>query len=87
MENETGRESGEETGRQKWGCVGGGALVCEPSPVTSVHHLREHSKAGTTFTLSPLIKKWAYSNNDVSVCVWGVLLCLSVAITKHSDQK
>lgn len=90
MENETGRESGEETGRQKWGCMcvcGGGALVCETSPVTSVHHLRELSKARTTFTLSPLIKEWAYPNNDVSVCVWGVLLCLSVAITKHSDQK
>lgn len=88
MENETGRESGEETGRQKWGCVVvGGALVCEMSPVTSVHHLRELSKTRTTFTLSPLIKKWAYPNNDVSVCVWGVLLCLSVAITKHSDQK
>lgn len=68
-------------------CVWGGALVCETSPVTSVHHLRELSKARTTFTLSPLIKEWAYPNNDVSVCVWGVLLCLSVAITKHSDQK
>lgn len=73
-------------GRNVDACVWG-SLVCEKSPITSVHHLREHSKAGTTFTLSPLIKKWAYSNNDVSVCVWGVLLCLSVAITTHSDQK
>lgn len=73
-------------GRNVDACVWG-SLVCEKSPITSVHHLREHSKAGTTFTLSPLIKKWAYSNNDVSVCVRDVLLCLSVAITTHSDQK